>query len=124
MKYVIGILIVVGLALGIKSCVEKQQEEMTVSRVSALFPGMKKDDAGNDMETAIRAWSSEAVISEPLVSGFDRWRAEKGLKRSLSSAEVASVEKGSGSDYVVSVRFEGKPYRILVPQSSRMSWVN
>lgn len=101
-------------------------------RVDTVLKGMRDEGGtlGFGFQTSICQWDRGAgFISdqgdlERALDRFNHWCAEKQLgNRKISGYEVLDAScAASGDPCTVNVRIEGAPYKLRVPEHSRISW--
>lgn len=105
------------------------------ARVTAVFEGLKRDagGAGGHMQSAVAHWARgvDLIADQDALAKADEdfrvWAQEKQLYRQITTYEIveAKGETGIMSDTtLVTVRVEGKTYRIRVRNGAPMTWAD
>jgi len=113
-----------------RSMIEKDAE----LRVQRVLDGMVAGGtgAGGDIQDAVCAWwDGSKIISDTTtlaaaMDSFEQWRKAKGLYRSLSAAEVTTIEvmpDTKPAEVKVTIRVEGTAYAIKVVDREPMTWL-
>ncbi len=123
-----GVLLVIAVKLLIPS-----YESVAKTRVTNVLTGMREGTGtGAKVETAMAMWAEGKlrITDRDRLSaasdGFDKWRRAKDLYRPTGEFTVDSVEMVKDAPEetaIVSFTLEGKPYKVKVPKSSFIRWI-
>ena len=123
-----------GVQEKIEKAVAGDKAEKAKLRVTTILEGVKRDGGGTgtDIQTSMCQWRKGVpLISDPAElaktsDDFSQWCRDKGIDRKIESYEVVSAEPVAGKDgtYLVKVKIEGSPRKMLVPDGQQIRWVD
>lgn len=129
---VLLIVVVGGGAFGVFKGIDLYYIEDATSRVETILTGMKStSETDMGFQTAVFTWATGRAYEDDqwtlttYLREFQAWRAEMGITK-VENFEIkeAVVEKGaSPPTVIVSVMIDGQPYKMRVPKSQKISWV-